>query len=117
VNEDKPKPPQPLNYRRPERYADWKLSGPGYAIEAVVGFFASLAMLGMLYIILMGAADTANLRFIACGAVVATLAGVAIYLHGWRGWRGFTPGVLLGFGVSCLIGVGGVFYLCSHMKL
>jgi hypothetical protein len=106
--------PRPLNYRS-ARYEDARRQGPGRAVECAAGFFAYIGVIAAIYFLV------ANIGFGSHGILamipLLALGGLAIYLQGYRGWRGFVPGVLLGLGLSCLIGAGGVIWIvvtCSH---
>jgi hypothetical protein len=52
-----------------------------------------------------------GLVMLACGLVALTVYGA--YLHRTRRWTAFTPGVLIGVRITCLLPVGVVALLCA----
>jgi hypothetical protein len=117
--EEIPATPQPprlerLSYRRLRKEELYR-QGPGRAIECTIGFFAYFGVIAAIYFVLVGNTASASIGVLAMVPLLA-LGGFAIYLHGYRGWRGFLPGVLLGLGLSCLIGVGGVIWIVATCR-
>jgi hypothetical protein len=47
---------------------------------------------------------------------LSAVAGLSLWLRIKYGWRGFIPGVLLGFGLTCLVPIGIVAVVCGGWK-
>jgi len=47
------------------------------------------------------------------GAMLICLGGLAVWLRLRFRWRGFLPGVLVGFGLTCLVPIGIVAVICG----
>jgi len=101
-------PPLKLDYGR-ARYADSQPHGPGTVPEFAAGFFSYFGMLALIYFGLFSGGFVIQIAAL----LVAGLIFLGMYLQTFRGWRSFLPGVLLGLGLSCIIGVGGIFWLCG----
>ncbi len=104
--------PVPLDYRpvTPER------SGTPMAGQVAMGVATWVAALGG-FVALVAAfprsMDEADIVFLA----VVYLIGLAVLMAWIRiryEWHGFIPGVLLGFGLTCLLPLGYIAILCGH---
>ena len=113
---DAPPPrPAPLDYRG--------RSGPGtgpttpVALQAFLGFVAWLAGTGGVAGIAFAAANarTGTPTLLVPLLTVALLLAILLgsYVRFRLGWRGFIPGMLLGFGLTCLVPVGIVAVVCG----
>jgi hypothetical protein len=50
------------------------------------------------------------------GAVLIGIGALAIWLRLRYRWRGFLPGILIGFGLTCLLPIGIVWAICASKK-
>jgi hypothetical protein len=113
-----PQPPplparETLNYRSaPQK----QLYMPMVA-QIAIGFAAWVAMV-VLFIFIGAAAsgamtqDSDIFALIALGVIAVII--MCALVRGKLGWRGFIPGVLLGFGVTCLLPLGLAVILCGQ---
>jgi hypothetical protein len=101
--------PPMLDYSRPFS----RRHGPGRGPEFAVGFFAYF---GTIFVTYLGWQNAFKYNEVALLVPVAALLSLAAFLHVSRGWRGFLPGIFVGLGLSCLIGVGGIVWFVATCK-
>lgn len=115
---DNPRPPPPpLPYRATRDEPPYQPRTPlGWQIAA--GFAAWF--LGLIFVIVMAnrAPRWAGMRgedrvLWLIGAALVGIGGLAIWLRVRFRWRGFLPGLLIGFGLSCLLPIGIVAVICG----
>ena len=108
-------PPAPLDYRgRPDPAA-----GPStpVAVQALAGFGTwLLGAAGVVGIIAAaaksgGASPDLLVPLLSIGLFAAV--GIGSWARATLGWRGFIPGMLLGFGLTCLVPIGIVAVVCG----
>jgi len=111
-----PRPGAVLEYQPAED--DIYVPKTPYAIQATAGFFAWL--LGISLVIQAARTSSVNQYFnsangiiLFIGGVLMLLGGLAVWLRLRFKWRGFAPGLLLGFGLTCLVPVGIVVVVCG----
>lgn len=101
--------PRMLDYSRPSS----QRHGPGRGLEFAAGFFAYFGTIVVTY---LGWQSAFRYNQVVLLVPAAALLSLATFLHVSRGWRGFVPGVFVGLGLSCLIGVGGIIWLVATCK-
>ena len=104
--------PRPLEYRRPglELPGTPRVSAAG---QAGLGFVAWLAAVGAWVAACFGAQGNGTVVSVAGGAVLVGLVWLCAWVRLRRRWRAFIPGVLIGFGLTCLVPVGIVAVVCG----
>ena len=104
---DEPPPPPPLEYRWPgiERtgtVAHWPLGFAAWVVA--VGAWVSVATVGR---------GEPAVLWTAAATILAAPASLCVWTRVRLGWRGFLPGLLIGFRLTCLVPVGIVAALCG----
>lgn len=116
---DEPDPqlaaPQPLDYGHVARTRG---VGPVTG-QVLLGFLAWVCTLAATY---AAGVTAGHLRvgdtFVWVAAALPLVGALAfgVYLRVRHGWRGFLPGMLLGFGLTCLVPVGIVAVVCGAFR-
>lgn len=109
--------PPPLDYRSPPTTAD-RWTGPASG-QVLLGFLAWLATVAGTCGF-AGMAKGANLTGTPAAVVLSLpvigMLAFGVWLRVHRGWRGFLPGLLLGFGLTCLVPVGVAAVVCGAFR-
>jgi hypothetical protein len=95
-----------------------KRLGPPMSGQVSAGFFIWVASVVLVYFIFATFPPTTNSGGVQI-VVTAVLAVIAfsLWMHLKLGWRLFAPGVLLGFGLTCLLPLGIAAALCGNWKI
>jgi hypothetical protein len=116
-NRDRIPPPVQLDYGR-ARYPQ-KSAKASAGVQAVAGFgFWVLAVFFAAGFLATTRADPFNspTGITGLGAELVLVFAFSIWVRVKYKWRGFIPGVLLGFGLTCLVPIGLVFVICGNGK-
>jgi len=126
--QQEPEPPPfphgtPLDYRRPGDEPKYQPRTP-FSAQMVAGFVAWV--IGVIAVIVAAtntqgkfaklAGNSGNATMCVLGGMLICLGGVAVWLRLRFRWRGFLPGLLIGFGLTCLVPVGIVAVICGMHK-
>jgi hypothetical protein len=116
-NQSKRNIPPSLDYqqRGSEKYQPRTPLG----IQVLAGFIAWIA--GLLFVFEAAKdrawgspfMDSQNAFYCAIAAALVGVGALTIWLRLRFRWRGFLPGLLLGFGLSCLVPVGIILIICG----
>jgi hypothetical protein len=106
---------RPLQYSSRRYDTGWR-RGPGRATEFTVGFVSYFGVIAATLVLARGGPGFYFSSSLLLLLPLGVLMGLAIYLHGAKGWRSFVPGVLAGLGLSCLIGAGGVIWIVATCR-
>ncbi|MGA3067884.1 MAG: hypothetical protein ABSF29_13660 [Tepidisphaeraceae bacterium] len=101
-------PPPMLNYGTrkypPTRGRPWG--------EMAVGFFAWLGGFAAVFALAQTASDPTTVLILIVVTFLALIA-LGIYLQAKRGWRGYFPGLFIGFAFTCLLPLGIAAVICG----
>ncbi len=107
-----PVPAAPLEYRGAPGRMDRPQTRVPYLIQVVIGFFAWVAGLSMTALAFQQQMGETGIYAVVIVALIA-IAGSAIYLQSFWGWRGYVLGISLAMGLSCLVPVVTILILCG----
>jgi len=121
--EDTPPPPSPLplDYKRLEA-GPYQTKTP-LGVQVLAGFVAWIIGLGF---VVMAAnnrtwnspfLDSQNATYAAIAFALVGTGSLAIWLRVRYRWRGFLPGLLIGFALSCLLPLGILLIICGNGKI
>ncbi len=104
---------RPLDYqRRPNRRAATASFVVG---TAVIGFFTWVFAVALWVAVGAAASGAPPVLWGGGGLILAGVAWLGWWQHTRHGWRGFVPGLLLGFLLTCLVPVGIVAVVCGPL--
>jgi hypothetical protein len=90
---------------------------PPLAAQVVVGFVTWVAAVAAAVAMLQSApfriAGSGGVAF-GIFALLSLVIALAVWVRLRFEWRGFIPGLLIGFGITCLLPVGIVAVICGH---
>lgn len=116
----RPSPPAPLSYQRPGDEPPYRPRTP-VALQVTGGFVAWLTGLGFVVQVARSSVGRSvgmsgqEEVLAAIGAALVGVGTLAIWLRLRFRWRGFLPGLLIGFGLTCLVPVGLLLIICGGM--
>jgi len=116
-NVGSPGPPHRLEYRSPREERRGRPE-PSMGAQVGMGFVAWLGTVTVLAV-LMWAVSTSGVRslttiYFLLALAVGVIITLCVHVRTQYRWRGFIPGVLLGFGVTCLLPLGILTILCGR---
>ena len=109
--------PLPLDYR--QRGADPYKPKTPLGVQMLAGFAAWL--FGLVFVVEAARdrtwgspfIDRQNIVFCALATALVAVGSLAIWLRLRFRWRGFLPGLLIGFGLTCLVPIGILLVICG----
>jgi len=108
--------PIPLDYGQ-SRYPD-ATPKPSTLAQAFAGFFFWIAAAAVAVGFLISTNSNAITDWVgrlSIGLELAVIVGLAAWVRIKLQWQGFIPGILLGFGLTCLVPIGIITVICGHL--
>ena len=102
--------PHRLDYQGRDSYYDVDSASP--ASQFGHGFLLSMCAC-LIDFLLIGPMRLINIAAVIIVLTLVAVIAVCITMHVRLGWRSFLPGVLLGFGITCLVPYATVWVICG----